>query len=307
MNRKVILILSILVLILAACGASATESPMLYSEDAGFAEEGQNSTAPSEPGMDIDETDYGPVERLVIQNANLTIVVENPSDASTEIGEMAVDKGGYVISTNLYRTYTSSGVEIPQGSIVVRVPAEELANTLEDIRDLSDQPVVSENITSQDVTDEYVDLRSRLRNAKAAEAELSRIMENADTTTDVLDVYSELKQVREEIEVIQGRMQYYEQSAAYSMISVELLVNEPIQPLSIGGWEPKGVARDAVQALIYALQFLANAGIWFVLFCAPVLLIIGIPLLIILAVIRAQVLKNRKNKAVTQASGSGES
>jgi len=71
-------------------------------------------------------------------------------------------------------------------------------------------------------------------------------------------------------------MKYYEQSAALSAISVELTASAAQQPLTVGGWQPKGVARDAVQALIYALQGLANVSIWLVLFLLPVGLVIAL-------------------------------
>jgi hypothetical protein len=91
------------------------------------------------------------------------------------------------------------------------------------------------------VTSEYTDLESRLGNLEAAEEQLTRIMESAVKTEDVLNVYNQLVQTREQIEVIKGQMKYYEQSAAMSAVSVELIPNEAVQPLSIGGWQPVGV------------------------------------------------------------------
>ena len=56
-------------------------------------------------------------------------------------------------------------------------------------------------------------------------------MEEATKTEDVLSVFNQLTQVREQIEVIKGQMQYYEQSAALSSISVELYANAAVQPV----------------------------------------------------------------------------
>ena len=124
------------------------------------------------------------------------------------------------------------------------------------------------------MTQDYVDLQSRLRNLEAAEQKLIAIMDEASNTEDVLSVYNELVRVQEEIEVIKGRINYFERSARMSLISTELVADEAVQPLTIGGWEPVGVAKDAVQALINALKFLVNAGIWILIFVVPVVLIL---------------------------------
>jgi hypothetical protein len=99
-------------------------------------------------------------------------------------------------------------------------------------------------------------------------------MDNANRTEDVLSVYNELTRVRGEIEVIKGQIQYYEQSAALSAISVRLQANAAVQPLTIGAWQPAGVAKTAVQALLDTMRLLANAAIWIVILILPVLLVI---------------------------------
>jgi len=92
---------------------------------------------------------------------------------------------------------------------------------------------------------------------------------------DVLAVYNELVRVQEQIEVIKGQIKYYDQSAAMSAVNIELLPNEAVQPLTIGGWQPGGVAKNALQALINAVKYLINAVIWIIIFLLPVLLVIA--------------------------------
>jgi len=112
----------------------------------------------------------------------------------------------------------------------------------------------------------------------------------------VLAVFNQLKQVREEIEVLQGQINYYKEASRLSSISVNIQAKASVDPLTIGGWQPVGVARDAVQALINALKFLVNAVIWILIFFLPVFLVIAIPAwLIIRAIVRA-VRKRNQNK-----------
>lgn len=213
-------------------------------------------------------------ERLVIKNADLTIVVDDPVKSMDNITYLAEEMGGFVVSANLREMTLDSGAKSPRASITIRVPAADFNDALARIKEETEQLPLNENISSQDVTSEYTDLQSRLRNLEATEDQLTEIMGSANKTEDVLSVYNRLVQVREQIEVIKGQIQYYEQSAAMSLISVELIANEAVQPLTIGGWQPVGTAKDAVQTLINTLKVLGNLVIWIILYVLPVLVVL---------------------------------
>jgi hypothetical protein len=93
----------------------------------------------------------------------------------------------------------------------------------------------------------------------------------------VLDVFEHLRQVRSEIEITKGRIQYYEESARMSAISVEIIPDVAARPLQIGRWQPEGTAKAAVEALINTLQFLGDAVIWGLICVVPVGVILGLP------------------------------
>lgn len=233
--------------------------------------------------------------RIVIENANMTIVVSDPGLAMEEITRMAKEMGGFVVRSNLYKTTTESGIEVPQANITVRVPVERLDDALSSIRGLTgnpDEDVLSENRTGEDVTEHYTDLQSRLRNAEETERQLREIQASATRTEDVLNVFNQISAIREQIEVLKGQIKYYEESAALSAIDVQLVAQEAVDPLTIGGWKPEGVARDAVQALINTLKFLANALIWIVLWLLPVGLLVGLPLFLIIRAVRRRRARN---------------
>jgi len=237
-------------------------------------------------------------ERLVIKNANLAISVEDPTISMETISKMAEAMGGFVVSADMYQQTLSNGVKVPQVTMTIRVPAEKLDEAMATIKAETDLPVISENISSQDVTADYTDLNSKLTNLEAAEKQLQEIMASANRTEDVLAVYSQLVSVREQIEVTKGQMLYYERSAALSAITAQLYANAATQPLTIGGWQPKGVAKEALQSLINALQSIGNfvirAGILYI----PVLAIIFVPIILVIWGIRKLVRKNRTAKNV---------
>jgi hypothetical protein len=312
---KVIALMFIATGLISACAARATPTPgfeMGVSQDK-FA---PNNEAPGiEPAQpQVGEGGFASslpssFERMVIKNAKISLIVKEPPTAMTAIAEMAERMGGYVVSADLYQMTTSSGKEVPRASITIRVPAEKLNQALDEIKSLSEEPPQSENITSQDITAEYTDLDSRLRNLKRAEEQLQEIMDQAYSTEDVLNVYQQLTQVREQIEVIEGQMKYYRESVALSAISVELIAAEEVEPLTIGNWRPVGVARDALQALINAVQFLINATIWVIIFVLPVLLLIYLIFVLPLRALWRLVRRRKKTRApaATQPPGSSVS
>ncbi len=237
------------------------------------------------------------VERMVIQNAYMTVVVPDPAKSVDDIGRMAEDMGGYVVSANVYQsTFGVAQVLAYQASITVRVPAERLDEAMDQIEAAATE-VRSRNVSSQDVTSEYVDLESQLRNLRAAEEQLREILASATKTEDVMMVFNQLTQVRGEIERIQGQMRYYEESARLAALSVELLPDVAEQPLQIGKWRPEGVAKEALEDLVRALQWLGSALIRFGILYLPLLAIFGVPIWLVVRAIR----RRRRKAAPPQA------
>jgi hypothetical protein len=302
MFKKILIIFSILPLLLAACAPAAAPE---QTDETGIGERSlaEGAPAPMEaPAADMAAGYEGEqataADRIVIKNGHLEIVVEKPEESLDRISQLAEEFGGYVVNANLYQSYLENGQEVPRATITIRVLADKMDEAMARIEAESDRLPQSKTIDSQDVTSEYTDLESRLRNLEAAEAQLVEIMDNANRTEDVLAVYNQLTQVREQIEVIKGQMKYYEESARLSSISVELIANQAVQPITSGGWEPVGVIKDAIQALINGMQVIFNIAAYLILTVLPILLVIALPIyLIVLGVSRWR--RRRKNKRLS--------
>ena len=239
-------------------------------------------------------------ERLVIENADLTIVVKDPEARMKEINDLAKELGGYVVSSNLYQD-TSTGKEVPQANIVIRVPSEKLDEALAKIKEGA-VDVPHENRSGQDVTSQYVDLQAQLKAKEAAEKKLLEILDQATRAEDVLAIYLQVQSVQTEIEQLKGQIKYLEESAALSAISVQLVAEESTQPIEIGPWKPEGAAKAAIQDLIFFFQNFVDFLIRFVLFALPALIMIGIPVFLLFLAGRALIRRSRKsNKKVEQS------
>ncbi len=223
------------------------------------------------PDTGLPHTDLPSPERLVVRDADLTIVVRDVEQTIADLSRMATEMGGFVVSSEINRL--PRGL---QGQITLWVEAKRLNEALDRVHKLAIE-VRSENISGQDVTAEYVDLEARLRNLEVAEQQLQRLMDRASNTDEVLNVYRELVSVRSQIEQLRGRMNYLKEATSLSRINAAILQDELARPIEVGGWQFVGEVRNAVEALIQALQFLLRAAIWLVIVVAPTLSLIALP------------------------------
>jgi len=309
--KKIFFITLIAAFILAACGVAArnAEAPADYASGVSAPQESYAAPAlPAAPGStSADEASKNSaaggsggvqattVERLVIQNVDMSIVVADPKTKMDAVSKMAKEMGGFVVSSNLYQSYTQNRIPVPEASLVIRVPAEKLDEALEKIKkDVVEVQV--ETRSGEDVTAQYVDLKSRLTTYEDALAQLEKIMAEKTTPEEVLNVFNQMMYYREQIELIKGQMKYYEEASALSAITLKLVAEATLQPLEIGGWKPQGVARDSIQSLIYFWQGFIDFMIRFLLLILPVLITIFLPFYLVFLLIRAIYRRVRRKK-----------
>lgn len=287
MRKSIIILLLLSMVLLAGCASSRNASKEELQMDYATGNQGGAAIAPmpampaeapaapmSQEGKDLTSS-----ERMVVRTAQMRVSVADPAVAVSEVSRLAESYGGFVVSSNIYesgRTETA----IYQGSyITIRVPSAKLDEVMAKIRALAADPksgVLSESISGQDVTSEYVDSEARLKNLEAAEAQLKELLDNAPNLEYTMDVFRELTSVREQIEVTKGRMKYLKESTDLSAISVDFVAEASLKPIEIGSWKPQGTAREAIQALINSAQKVVDALIWFGIYCLPFLIPIAI-------------------------------
>jgi hypothetical protein len=316
MKTRFALLFVALIVVLSACGASraAPTSAPLAAQAPGMrssvSEQSGGAPAPAVAGAnDAAKTlanNAAAQERLIQMNVDLSIIVSDPQKKMEAVNQLAKDLGGYIISMNMSQVYTPSGNTVPQGSISIRVPAEKLESALNQIK-TGVVKVQSESRSGQDVTSQYVDLKSQLTNLEKAEQDLQAIMDEAknnpgnDSTTktqDVLNVYNQIVSIRGQIEQIKGQMKYIEETTSTSSINVTLIAEETIKPIEIGGWKPQGVARNAIQALVKFLQGFVNFVIYLILLVLPILIVVFGPVALVIWAIVALVKRRRTKKTV---------
>lgn len=224
------------------------------------------------------------IDQRVIKDAYLELEVESAEDASTRITNIAITKQGFVQRVDIYESPTGA----KSGTVTIRVPVDEFEATVQEIKNLASL-VISETVSGQDVTEEYIDLEAQLKNKYAEEEQYLEILDRALTIEDILKVTERLSWVRAEIERLEGRLKYLENLTDMSTITSYLEEEKRVE-IPVEKWRPLDTIRNAFRAGIAGFQVIADALIWIgmiiLFFALPILIIVGIIVWIVRAVRR---------------------
>ena len=152
-------------------------------------------------------------ERQIISQASLDLEVSDVNTAAIQLRGLVQSFGGFIEHIS-----TSGGLNPEYGSAVVRVPSDRLLDALEGIERLG-KPV-GQTIGQHDVTGEAIDLEARLRSERSTEESLLKLLDRAESVSDVLTVERELNRVRAEIERLQGQLDFIQRSVNLATITV---------------------------------------------------------------------------------------
>ncbi len=224
-------------------------------------------SAPVAPGPVL------PSLRLVIRTAQVTLEVESLDEAASRLTRLAEAAGGFVAGSSSMQSGRG-----PEGSFVLRVPASRFADVLAQVEALG--RVLGRRLGGQDVTEEYVDLRSRIRNQERYEQRLLAFVDRATRMSDLLAIEQELARVRGEIEQLTGRAQYLERQA--ELATIEVSVSETAKPPS--GWDVNDTLAKIRTAFLVTIRQILRAVEALVIALSallPILVLAGVAWLLI--------------------------
>jgi len=228
MNRKKTLIISSVVILIVLgsffigtlypghdlLGVETPPTRMTTSEDVTYVQGAEPKTAPQ--------------ERVVIYNAQVSLETTDIQGCLQKIRGLAEGYGGYVASSSR----SSYGIQ-SRAEMGIRVPKDKFHAAIQQIEAYG--KVLDESTTSEDVTQQYIDVKARLSNMLKQEERLREILAMATTVDEVLRVENELTRIRGEIDSLQGQINYLEGNAEMSLIQV--LLTEPAPPFTPPGMD----------------------------------------------------------------------
>ena len=279
-------------LLLGACSSAFDDAgeTIAYSEEeyattvAYASDEGKTSGA----GMDMDEAQTiaiaapiggdVPAGLKVIRDGRVELRVELGTfgQISSQLTSIAQDLGGYITSGETYLQEIDD-VDYTVGWLTMRIPEDRFDDALDRVDGLGER--LSLSVSSQDVTEEYVDLEGRLRYWKTQEEFYTRLMAEATEIEDLVTIQTRMQDVLLNIEQIEGRLRYLDSRTSFSTLTVGLTevpgstpVDDPDDPgvleealdqagevllATIGG-----LIVGAAFALPFILLALVGFGLW---------------------------------------------
>ena len=245
---------------------------MMGAEAAPDVYQGADQEAPAQraPGFAAVERSAAAKNLMVIYTGAMRLRVDDVKKSHDAVARIARGAGGYVAESSF-----SSEQGPASATITIRVPSLGLAVVVDRIASLG--KLLDQQLASDEVTQEYVDLTSRKRNLEREEERLLALLNRAGKIRDLLEVEQTIARVRGEIETIAGRMRYLEDRVAYSTLTVTLEGPQPA--LTTGGpvWTAKDVWREAIRSLRETGRALATMAIWIGVFIP-----VWVPLLLVL-------------------------
>jgi hypothetical protein len=219
------------------------------------------------------------ISTKLIKNASIQIEVKKGEFERKffEVASLAEQNNGYVSNS---QSYSDSEGKMTSGVITIRIDKKNFDLVLSKLKEMG--TVLNVSINVQDVTQEYVDNESRLKNLEAQQKRLLALMDQSVTVKDSIEVQRELSNVEGQIEVIKGRQTYLDNLVAYSTIDVYISEPQPLTEPSEGGFI--GAIKRGARGALTVLR-----GLTMVLIAmSPVLVIVAIILIIIWQSLRAR-------------------
>lgn len=271
-----------LVLAVALAGCTATSES---GSDSGSGVPGMPVPA---PGLDGGvSTDGGVVtedggagaesaDRDIVSQGYLQVTVEDPLAAADDTVRLVERAGGRIDGRTEQPDVDGQG---GSAQLVVRIPAERLTATLEDIKDLGEVEEVS--ITATDVTAQTQDLEARIQALRASVGRLLELLASATSTTDVIAIETALSERQSDLESLEAQQRGLSDQVDLATVSVGFGSEEAAPPD-----DPDGFLGGIVVGWNALVGFLVAALVAFGI-ALPWFVAAGVLALIVLAIVRS--------------------
>ena len=237
-----------------------------------------DAAAPEAPTGEVGITlaAHADATRSVIRRARLELSVADTDQAVGEITALAERLGGYVGDLTAKRRD-----ELVFYDLTLRVPTPRYGDAVSELKEMATR-VESERRSTEDVTNQIVDLEARLETLRGVETELRTLLaESRRQGRDVaaiMEIYRQLTEIRTQIEQLDARLANLERETAFSAIQITLAPDAAARPI-LDDWRPGETFSGAVARLVAVLQGLADVAIVAAVFLLPLALLMAVPIL----------------------------
>lgn len=284
--RTLATILVALMAVLAGCGGAAQSGGGASGGDGGAASSDvefeaeataapQSTAMPAEgSGSSADASSTQSIDtRALIRTGHVTLEVTDFERTEENLTELVESRGGFVSDTRQRQSRVGDRTYLT-GTVVLRVPNERFSETFSDVQDEGE--VIESSTSTEDVTEQLVDIEARLNNLRAQRDRLRTLYDQANDTQAILQVERRLSEVQTEIERLEARKQSLERRVALSTITVDIREERPDRLGVDEKWYDIGFVGaflESVNGVVVALR----AGVVILGYVLPYLLVLATP------------------------------
>jgi DNA repair ATPase RecN len=169
---------------------------------------------------------YDSPDRKLVRSGDLVVSVESPEKTSPEVERLIKQAGGFV--------ERATATKDSNVWLYCRVPASQLDQVMNSVASLGDEE--RRSVSAADITEQYTDLETRLRNDLALRDRLQQLLQRAKDVEDVLALEKELNRIQSEIETMQAQFDRLKSEVELSALSINLQRKRILGPLGYIGY-----------------------------------------------------------------------
>ena len=227
-------------------------------------------------------------ERMVAYTVYWEMETEKFNQVADKIAGIPEKYNGYIVSSNIYKTENMAWT----ASIILKVPSDRLAEAEGEIKGIQEAKIISYNKTSQDVTEEYLDLSIRLENKRHLLDRMRALLLKANSVYEAMQVENEIARITEDIERMEGRMRFLQNITSYSQIQITLHEPYPTPLGQEGG--PLKILKRSIEVSLTFFTYVIAAMVVLAGGLLPLVILALIVWLIIWGIVRSKRKKRAK-------------
>lgn len=215
MKRKIVSLFTPLILclliILSFAGCSASDK---YNDIEEYAEYAVEDT------VDVtNEENVVEDNRKIIENVDMSVQTKEFDKLIDNLNNQIKKLGGYIESSDVYgREYDSDDTR--RAEFKIRIPSDKSSNFTDFVS--TNSVVVNKSISTEDVTLKYVDMESRVNVLEAEKTALEKLLKNASSTSDIIQIREKLTEVISSIESYKSQLRTYDNLVSYTTVVINI-------------------------------------------------------------------------------------
>lgn len=218
------------------------------------------------------------VERKIIKNGNLSLVVKSIEIAKDEIQKITKKYNGFIQSSNFRENedygYYNGERKIKNstrsGYFDLEIPSKDFEKAFGEYKKVA-LKINNESVSGRDITEEYVDLESQIKNKQAEVNQYRDILKKAEKIEDILKVTQYLNSAQSQLDSKQGRLNYLSNQVDLSSIRIDIISEKDVEVFGIV-WSPLTELKQGFSSMLADLRDFADMLIILV-FKLPVLIL----------------------------------